>query len=489
MIPHRPCPRRIGLLAAFALGPGALAQIPFQELETPDGSRVVLIPTGSRVVEWVLATPCGPLEDEAGMEGLAVAVLRDSLNGTRTIGSADAIREQRVAEELAEVKTRIADALLRRNAPAPEDTSRLAALQAEAVQLRDPAAWRRLVCGAPATEPRLRIDEDVATLALTTEARGIRGVAELLRQRREEAALYGADDRFAELVVRRTSAWNRDPIAPLRAEAAALAFGGNPVGRLAGAPPPARVASRAQIRAVWERTQHPSRSVHVLVGGFDPETVARTLREVFAQTRLPRPAAPIPTPLRPSAARIATLDGATTAAMAVVLPLPPTRAEVLEMARHWLAEDGGRSLRRRITGAGLEQFRLEFEAPYPAALGARDRRACAFVAVQTLPADPKSRNLAAVREAVKKALKACARAPATKTHEALERQAAHRHERERANETVLARTVATELATGRSTPAGILGRRRPVTERELADFLTGLFGAEPRVTISWRPGS
>ena len=67
-----------GLSSALPLaGQRAPTEDPPRVLTTPDGSRCILLPTaGPPIVNWVVFTPAGPLEDPEGLEGLAVAVAR-----------------------------------------------------------------------------------------------------------------------------------------------------------------------------------------------------------------------------------------------------------------------------------------------------------------------------------------------------------------------------------------------------------------------------
>lgn len=337
------------LLGAAALLPGAPAQsggaVSFR---TADGSRFVLLPTlGPPLVHWAVATPAGALEDPAGLEGLAVACARASLNGTWRTGSRDPAAE-RAALEQADAAARAA-----RTAAGSAGDDGVAAARAAAAALSDPQAFRRVLAGAPALDLTLTESPWSTVLSLTTTVDGLARVAELLLERREDGALRGLAEAWAVTIEARRPAAAADPMEPLRAEAISLAFPGHPLGRTGERPAASAAPDRATALQVWQRTQRPDRSVHVLIGAFQVETVRPLLERTFASTALQEPVPPLPAPRHLPASRRSSVPGTDRGAV-VALRLPAgAEPAVAACAASWLGPGPNTLLTRELARRGV----------------------------------------------------------------------------------------------------------------------------------------
>jgi len=333
----------------------------------PDGSRFVLVPDAAApVVQWAVATPADTADEPPGLEGLAVAVARASLGGTWTTGSADPRRERTALEAL--------DRAYAELMAAPQDAAvqqRLTDCDAAARQLGDPAAYRRVLATLPAHRLDVVVREGCSVLVLTTVAQAIGAVGARLVERREQQALRDFESAWRQEVMFRRGRYDAEPGAPVRAELLALAMPDHPASRAAeragrGMP------NRAQALAVFGATQHPSRSVHVLVGGLDPVAARTILEQTFAATALPAPAAATP-PVRPiRSMRRSTVPGVRVPMVALAWVLPDAGDPfVLAAAARWLGGGPDSSVGRALGRQNRASATVACSAPWPAVVGGR----------------------------------------------------------------------------------------------------------------------
>jgi len=458
------------------------------QFRTPDGSRFVLIPTaGTSMIHWAQATPCSLLEDVPGFEGLTRAVHEQSLFGTTELGSRDPAREGFLAEGIVERRAALAQQLLRGVAPDPQDLAELAEWQKEILTLRDRGAYRRLVRSAPAQGPELSLSESTAVVLVSTDATGLRRVAELLLQRREDAALFGAGERFEQERLERIREWTEDPSARIRSEVAALAFLDGPLRRLGLAPGSARVASTAAIQAAWHRSQHPARSVHVLVGDIEVAAVQAILNEVFDRTRLPAPEAALPPLNQERAQRQAALSGAPTAAVFIAMPVPTVRPAVADAALRWLGQGDASALRVALVDAGLRDFQLAFRYPFPPGLGHRASEGMLLLEARMGPTDPRAANIDFLRAHLLKAVAdARVQAPPPAALAVFNAALATEQNAKKRQPSELAVVLARALLEGQR-PQDVLKPWQAVTEAECRAFLRDALAPARRIMVTWRP--
>lgn len=338
-------------------------QAPPTSFTAPDGSRFVFVPDPAMpVVHWVVATPA---EDPERFPGLALATMRASLGGTWATGSLDPQKERAALEAH--------DAAHRDWLAAPADVARVETLQRTqqaAAALCDPFSFRRVLAGIPVHRPEVEERQPFCLLSLTTVAEALPDVANILVERREDQALRELEKVFVETSCLRSLALNQDPNTAMRAEVLALAIPGHPYARLLDAP--AIVApSRAEAFATWHATQRPERTVHVLVGGFDPAVAATELGRIFATTALPpmtpRPAV-VPRPITSLRRSVVTGTRTPTAAVAFVLPDGLDRT-VLEAATRWLADGPDSAIGQELQRLGRSRAQVRGEAPWPPTTG------------------------------------------------------------------------------------------------------------------------
>lgn len=332
------------MFAPFACGGLARAQV--TTLTTPDGSRFVLCvdPTEPQV-HWAVASWLDGLDDPPHQPGLAHLVLQQARLGTFRTGSLDP-----TAERAAFAAADEARAALQQNPNDAQAIARLTALEQHAAALGDPARFERVLATLPAHRPEVTSIGACGVFTLTTLASALPAVATMLVERREDAALRGLAGAWADLPNTRRHA-AADPFAPLTTELLALTWPNHPLARRSEAAS-ASAPSHAEAMAVWAATQHPSRTVHVLVGDFDAEAAAVVLRAAFQHTDLPAPAAaapPSPHPLQGH--RRSQVPGFVGQAALLAFPLPaPADAAVLQVVSRWLGDADGplvRELRRQ----------------------------------------------------------------------------------------------------------------------------------------------
>jgi hypothetical protein len=357
---------RRGLAVATALATAAAAQAP-KEFATPDGSRFWLVPgAGPPVVHWAIASPCGPSVDPPAAPGLAAACALASLDGTWQLGSLDATREAAALSALDQAESDLAAAPLVDGKPPAELQKRVAELRQNAEGAADVLAFRRVLAGAPATDVAIAIRGNAAVLSLSTTPAGLAAVARLLVDRREGQALRSVRSIWEAREQAAIAAWERDPMAPLRAEAPTLAFPSSPLAR-AGDRPPAVGCTRPLAQATWARSQHPTQVLHVLTGNFDVAAVQQTLGAAFASTALPTPPPePAVTPRAPAATRRSTVPGVPHPSAAIGWTMRGNESPVeFECLAHWSGDGRESWLGQQLQRHGRRNIQVSCSAPWP----------------------------------------------------------------------------------------------------------------------------
>jgi predicted Zn-dependent peptidase len=262
----------------------------------------------------------------------------------------------------------------------------------------------------------------------------------------------------------------------LRAELLALALPTHPFARQLETAP-SGIPTRAAAAAVWAASQHPERSVHVLVGDFDVAATAATLREVFATTTLrpsTRPPAPLPRPL--GGARRSQLQGVHPATVALAWPLPPDVDRIaLATAATWLADGPDSELGQRLLRREQRQATVRCQAPWPPAA---DGQSLFVIEISHTGQEP---PLAALTDLVRTTLQEVLAKPPTDS----QLQASHLQlQRRWRQSTADPRQLAVELAAvaltwPRSTPDRSWPERLDVVA--VQRLLAGLAGSQPAI--------
>src|SRR5690606_31814954 len=107
-----------------------------------------------------------------------------------------------------------------------------------------------------------------ALFALTTVEPAIETIAKLVFERREQQALRGLARTWLPSILERAQQHTTHPRRRLHAEALALLMPFSPaIAKLEA--PPVLAPNRDQAMTAWQSSQHPTRTVHVLLGTFD----------------------------------------------------------------------------------------------------------------------------------------------------------------------------------------------------------------------------
>ncbi|MBL8749104.1 MAG: insulinase family protein [Planctomycetes bacterium] len=338
------------------------ATVAAQQTETfvaPDGTTFVLAPDPAMpLVHWAVATL---VLDPPRYAGLSLATMRSSLAGTWTAGSVDADRERAALDEQ--------DRAWRAWAAAPGDASLLAQLvdrTQKAEGLGDRAAFRRVLAALPVHRPEIVDRYPASVVVLSTVAEAIADVGRALVDRREHVALRNLHVVWPEIVVERGLAQLGDPATRVRAEVLALAMPDHPFGRMLDVPETA-MPPRDLAFATWQTTQRPERTVHALVGAFDPEAVKATLQQTFEATALPPSEAPPPVVPRPvTSLRRSVVTGLPKPMVAIAFVLPPDLDRtLLTVTAHWLARGPESCLGQDLLRKGRKTAKVRVEAPWP----------------------------------------------------------------------------------------------------------------------------
>ncbi|HEX5054402.1 MAG TPA: insulinase family protein [Planctomycetota bacterium] len=327
----------------------------------PDGSRFVLLADPSLpLVHWAVATFADPAQDPPGLEGLALATMRASLGGTWRTGSVDAAREQQALAALDEAW----QATMRQ--PSPEASARVRSCDDAARALCDDSAFLRVLAAAPAHRPEILDRGPASVLLLTTVAEAIGDVGNLLVERREQQALRDLPQIWMHDLIERIQKRGADTTRGVHAELLTLAMPSHPAVR-SFEPPSYHAPTREQAFAVWNATQRPDRTVHVLLGGFDPAAAEPVLRRTFAATSLPRTPAPPAPPVRPiTGMRRSIVSGSPVPVLTIAWMLPPTADRfVLEAAAWSLGRGTDSRLGQLLQRAGRTSATVSCAAPWP----------------------------------------------------------------------------------------------------------------------------
>lgn len=329
-----------------------------------DGSRFVLLPDPSiPLVHWAIASWADGADDPPGLEGLALVTMHASLNGTWTTGSADPAAEAAALNSL--------DEAWQAQLQAPGDADKAAAVVAcdrAAGELGDPHTFLRALAAMPSYRPEVVARYPVAVFVLTTTDTAIGDVGRLLLERRDQQALRGLIGAWMGGAMERAARRAGEPFAALHAEVLALENPTAPLARLLEPPLPT-LPRRQQALATWAASQRPDRTVHVLLGDFDPTAARAELERVFggpppADAR-PRPARP-PQPL--SAQRRSVVRGTPAPMLAIAWVLPPIPDRyALEVATTWLGDGEQSFVGSRLRRAGQRNMQIRCRAPWPPA--------------------------------------------------------------------------------------------------------------------------
>lgn len=362
----------LGLLGAAT---AQVAPVNYRAVTTPDGSRFLLVATGGApVVHWTVCTPAGPLEDPPGLEGLAHAVARAALAGPLSIGSRDTEREKEALDHEDKLEQEFARGALAGTALPPEFLEQLETARSDARVLSDTSAFELEVRKAPALASELVEAEEASLWHLTLGIEGVPRVATLVWLAREDTALRGVHEEF-----RRVRAEARERItgarfATARDEVLAQHYLGigHPYGRAnVAATQPPQPLSRQQALLAYRATHHPTRSFHVLCGGFAIEKVEPILQRVFVKTSLREtPRAPLPALRELDIERRSTLPRARESGAVLAWRIPgQARSELLEGLVDWLAEGQDSWLARGLRKEGQPALAVTGVPAFPGRVG------------------------------------------------------------------------------------------------------------------------
>jgi hypothetical protein len=327
----------------------------------PDGSRFVLVPDFAPTVQWAVATLADANDEPRGLEGLAYTTARASLGGTWQTGSVDVEKER---QALANLDQAWQDALQK-----PSDAA-AAALVIQSTEiaagLGDTAAFRRVLAAMPAHRPEVIERGPVCIFVLTTLPDAIGDVGRRLVERRDQQALRELQPMWMVDLQRRTGTYLADTTAAVHAEVLALAMPNHLTARSLERPQ-SRVPTRAEAMAVWESTQDPERTVHVLLGDFDTTAAKETLSAVFAtpaSRKIERPATPPPRPFQ--SMRRSTVPGVKVPMVALAWVLPPIDDRfALEAAALWLGGGLDSRVGQELQRGGRSKASVQCHAPWP----------------------------------------------------------------------------------------------------------------------------
>jgi hypothetical protein len=329
---------------------------------SPDGSTFLLLPD-ARVpqVHWAVATWVDGDDDPPGLIGLSMTAMHASLAGTWSTGSRDREAERQALREL--------DDAWQQQLQRPGDAEAAKLLiqrDAAAAALCDPRTFARVLAAAPAHGPEIIDREPVAVLVLTTVDTAIAEVARLLVERREQQVLRGLPRLWLRDCLARSRRNATDPVAILRAEVLALVLPTSPAVGLLSARP-LQAPTREQALTTWAASQRPERTVHVLLGDFDPAAAQAVLSRAFASTSLPPRAERSSLQPRPLAAqRRSIIPGVGQPMLAAAWVLPPIAdRHALEAVVRWLGGDDGGWIGARLRRAGHEKVEVRCTAPWP----------------------------------------------------------------------------------------------------------------------------
>lgn len=334
---------------------------------TDDGSRFLLVADPSvPQVHWALASLADPADEPPGLEGLAATTVRASLGGSWRTGSKDVTSEQQALTALDDAWQAAI-----RTPGNPAALAKVKACDDAAALLGDRNVFHRVLAAMPAYRPEIVEHGPICTLVVTTLPAAVPAVGQLLVERREQQALRDLAQIWWQGLQARFAAHAADPMTRVYAELLALAMPNHPAGRTFEQPTTA-APRRAQALAVWQTTQNPVRTVHVLLGDFDPVAVEAALRPVFAKTDLPPPN-PLPAPPREIAGvRRSVVPGVGAATIAIGWLLPAgVDPDVLDAATRWFGDGVDSYVGQELLRKGHAKVQVRCRAPWPEAVDGR----------------------------------------------------------------------------------------------------------------------
>jgi len=341
-------------------------------LLTPDGSRFLLVPTGgSPVVHWAMLTPAGASEDPPGLEGLSFAVARASMLGTSAGQSRDAIAEPDVLAIQDRFEQAWAGLLASGEVGTKEQLQKVLEARAAAAGLADRTAWMRGLMQAPATNVALTELPDAVILRITCSVSGLLNVGQAIIDRRDGRILRDLHNQFRTVRAEVANARDLGPRAAMRREVLGLSFLGHPLARSFAAAREPRALARGQAIGVYHNTQHPTRTLHVLTGGFDPNAVAAMLSKLFGRSTWQDPTPAVPAPEATSlSARESVIPGGDAPAVTIGFRLPEGfDRDTLSVLMWWLAGDRDSELAQRLREKGHPEAVVRATAPFLGASG------------------------------------------------------------------------------------------------------------------------
>jgi len=361
--------RNLELLAALltlAIWPSpsdAQVQPKVEQMDTPDGSRFLLVRWGSSpLVHWLQAAPAGTAEDPPEYPGLSFAVARASLSGTRELGSRDWPAEELAIQTLENLELDRRRIESEGGTPDAELLAEIGKSRLIADQISDPFAWRRALLAAPAIDLQLSEADAVSLLAITCTMSGLPKVARLLKSRRDDAALRWLREAYLQVQAERDRQ-RRNPLNSVRHEILELALpGADRSGESTGQ----NLYHLGQT--VFRRSQIPARCLHVIVGGFDPEKLKKVLQDVFRgdEERVEVPAEPVGWGTRRKQELSSSIPGGNRDAVAFAFEIPRgVNPSALAIVVDWLSKGPDSFLARGLRALGYRGLRVQGQAPFP----------------------------------------------------------------------------------------------------------------------------
>lgn len=309
--PRRVDPGFASLAVSLLLGtiPAQDAQL----VETGDGSRFLLVPLQTRVVHWINLQPA-----VSEIPGLAVAVARASL-----LGSTGPITEN------------------------PQ-----------------PLAWEKALRRAPSSGSRLVEVASHIGVSVTFPAESLHEVAQLLLQRTHREKLLEFPQHLTAARHQR-----RERIASIEHLALARRLLAQAEGgrfRHFLEPDDGEEIADAAVMRYYRHAYAPARAINVITGGFEPETLARVLRQMFRNPPSPAEASKQSAGDEPTAEK-PVADGPPTQRETLFLGLVSPRGkpdELALLAEYLGGEDG--FVVEHLRAAGHPNASVRVLAPFPA---------------------------------------------------------------------------------------------------------------------------
>lgn len=352
----------LGALTATATAQAARAGGAPIRFSTPDGSTFVLLPDATMpIVHWAVATP---VDDPPGFPGLSAATMQSSLLGTWRTGSNDGNAERRALDAH--------DEAFAAWLAAPTEAARVEAFArcaTEVERLTDRGAFARVLAALPVHRPEVVDRDPVGLFLLTTCSEALPELARILVERREQQALRELQPTWAATSIRIAAMQLDDPLLALRREVLTLAIPDHPYARLLETPTTA-APRRAEAFAVWNATQRPERTVHVVVGGFDAEALTATLQKTFATTGLPAALPPATATIRPIRSQRRSLVQGVPPTVVIGFLLPPdVPRDLLTIATRWLGDGPDSRIGQELQRLGRKHATVRAAAPWPPTIG------------------------------------------------------------------------------------------------------------------------